>query len=108
MEIRDWAGCCQFKGSVTDRFRHLENSAGILTDNIGVKRGQPRERRGVFFNFVGEVSRILFGTLDENDAEYYDEQIRRFEQNSEDTNELLKQVYVIKTTFEYNLYGYGA
>ena len=49
MEIRDWTGCCQFKGSVTDRFRHLENSAGILTDNIGVKRGQPRERRGVFF-----------------------------------------------------------
>ena len=50
-------------------------------------------------NFLGEVSRILFGTLDENDAEYYDEQIRRFEHNSEDTTELLKQqVYVIKTT----------
>ena len=47
MEIRDWTVCSQFKGSVTDRFRHLENSAGILTDVIGVKRGQPRER-GVF------------------------------------------------------------
>ncbi len=90
MKIRDWTGCSQFKGSVTDRFRLLENSAGILTDVTGVKRGQPRERRGVL-NFVGEVSRILSGTLDENDAEYYDEQIRRFEQYSEDTTELLKQ-----------------
>jgi len=37
--------------------------------------------------------------MDENDAEYYDEQIRHFERNSEDTTELLKQqVYVIKST----------
>ena len=54
----DWTRYSQFKGSVTDPFRHLENSAGILTDFIGVKRGQTRERRGVL-NFVGEVSRIL-------------------------------------------------
>ena len=41
----------------------------------------------------------LFGTMDESDAEYYDEQIRHFERNSEDTTELLKQqVYVIKPT----------
>ena len=98
MKIRDWTGCSQFKGSVTDRFRHLENSAGILADVTGVKRGQPGERRGVL-NFVGEVSRIRFGTLNENDAEYYDEQIRRFEHISEDTTELLKQqVYVIMAT----------
>jgi len=30
MEIRNWKGCTQFS-SVTDHFRHLENSAGILT-----------------------------------------------------------------------------
>jgi len=37
--------------------------------------------------------------MDEIDAEYYDEQIRHFERNSEDTTELLKQqVYVIKST----------
>jgi len=41
----------------------------------------------------------LFGTMDESDAEYYDEQIRHFERNSEDTTELLKkQAYVIKST----------
>jgi hypothetical protein len=48
---------------------------------------------------VGEISKLFFGTLDENDAEYFDENIRHFESNSEDTNELLKQqFYVIKST----------
>jgi len=48
---------------------------------------------------VGEISKLLFGTLDENDSEYYDERIRQFESNSEDTTELLKQqVSVIKST----------
>ena len=98
IEIRNWTGCSQFRSSVTDCFRHLENSAGILTDIIVIKNGESRLRRGIL-NFVGKISKILFGTLDENDAKYYDEQIRQFEHNSEDTTELLKQqVYVIKST----------
>jgi len=48
---------------------------------------------------MGEISKVLFSTLDENNAEYYDEKIRHFESNSKDTTELLKQqVYVIKST----------
>jgi hypothetical protein len=48
---------------------------------------------------VGEISNVLFCTLDENDADYYDEHIRNFERNSEDTTDLLKQqVYIIKST----------
>ena len=50
-------------------------------------------------NFIGEIIKVLFGTLDENDAEHYDEQIRNFEANSDDTTDLLKQqVCVLKTT----------
>jgi hypothetical protein len=98
IEIRNWTGCSQFRGSVNDCFRHLENSGGMLTDVIGTKTRESRGRRGIL-NFVGEVSKVLFGTLDENDAEYYDEKIRHFESNSDDTTELLKQqVYVIKST----------
>ena len=40
---------------------------------------------------MDEISKVLFGTLDENDADYYDEQIHRFERNSDDTTDLLKQ-----------------
>jgi hypothetical protein len=48
---------------------------------------------------VGEISKVLFGSLDENDADCYDEQVRRFEMNSDDNTDLLKQyVYVIKST----------
>jgi len=91
-------GCSQFGNSVNDRFRHFENNVEILTDLIVDKNGETRRRRGVL-NFVGEISKILFGTLDENGAEYYDEHIRQFERDSDDTAELLKQqVYVIKST----------
>jgi hypothetical protein len=47
--------------------------------------------RRLILNFIGKISKVLFGTLDENDADCYREQIRRFERNSDDTTELLKQ-----------------
>jgi len=48
---------------------------------------------------VGEISEVLFGTLDKNDADHYNEQICKFERNSDDNTELLKQqIYVIMTT----------
>jgi hypothetical protein len=57
-----------------------------------------RKRRGVL-NFMGELSKILFGTMDEGDARYYDEQIKFFERNAEDTTTLMKQqLYVVKST----------
>ena len=60
--------------------------------------GIPDKETGIM-NFIGEISKVLFGTLDENDAEHYDEQIRKFEANSDDTTVLLKQqVFVLKTT----------
>jgi hypothetical protein len=58
----------------------------ITGQEIGGKR-----KKGVVFNFIGELSKILFGTMDEDDAKYYNEQIKLFEQNSEDMNTLLKQ-----------------
>jgi hypothetical protein len=69
-----------------------------LAEVIGSKNGESRSRHGVL-NFVDEISKILLGTLDENDAEYYDEYIRQFQRNSEDTTEILKQrANVIKCT----------
>ena len=98
VEVKNWTGCSQFRESVSDRFRHLQNSEHLLKVTVGKRYEDSRLRRGIL-NFVGEISKVLFGTLDENDADYYDEQIRNFERNSEDTTDLLKQqVYVIKST----------
>jgi hypothetical protein len=57
-----------------------------------------RKRRGAF-NFIGEVSKILFGTLDSDDADFYNEQIKQFEENSEDMTSLMKQqLSIVKAT----------
>jgi hypothetical protein len=92
-------GWGQFRESIADRFRHLRSSESLLRDTVG-KRNEGFKRRGVL-NFVGQINKILFGTLDENDAVYYNEQIRKFEETSDDLTDLLKpQVCVIKTTLE--------
>jgi hypothetical protein len=45
---------------------------------------------------IGELSKIMFGTMGEYDLKYYNEQIKLFEQNSKDMNTLLKQqLYVV-------------
>jgi hypothetical protein len=36
-------------------------------------------------NFVGKISKILFGTMDEDDAQYYNDQIEHFEQISDNS-----------------------
>ena len=46
-----------------------------------------------------ELSKILFGTMDEDDAKYFIDQIKLFEQNSEDMNTLLKQqLFVVRSS----------
>jgi hypothetical protein len=56
-------------------------------------------KRGVS-NFIGELSKILLGTMDDDCAKYYDERTIFFEQNSEDMVALLKQqLNVIKSSF---------
>jgi hypothetical protein len=42
----------------------------------------------------------MFGTMDEGDAKYYNEQIKLFKQNSENMNTLLKQqLSVVMSSF---------
>ncbi|XP_049798860.1 uncharacterized protein LOC126234052, partial [Schistocerca nitens] len=56
------------------------------------------QKRGIF-NFVGELSKILFGTLDEAVAAYYKTHIDRMEARSEQLLKLSKeQVAVVRAT----------
>jgi len=51
------------------------------------------------FNSICEVGKILFGTMDDDDAQCYNEQIKYFEQNSGSMTDLLKQqLYVVKSS----------
>lgn len=57
-----------------------------------------RLKRGVF-NFIGSISKILFGTMDEDDASYYADKISEIEKQQVDMLKLTKeQVTVVKST----------
>jgi len=96
--VRNWTGCAHFSDDVRHRFDQLTRREGLLKEITGQRSGGRRRKRGVFY-FIGELSKILFGTLDEDDAKYYNEQIRLFEQNSEDVDALMKhQLSVVKSS----------
>lgn len=52
-----------------------------LVGRLDEKSDRYRSKRGVF-DFVGQISKILFGTLDSSDADYYNEQIDLVYNNS--------------------------
>jgi len=61
-------------------------------------KDQMRFKRGVF-NFIGGISKILFGTMDNDDAFYYVENISSLEKEQLDFLRFSKeQVTVVKTT----------
>jgi len=56
------------------------------------------------FNFIGEVSNLLSGTMDNDDAQYYNEQIKRFEQNSGSLTDL---DFKLSPCSEYSIFSFG-
>jgi len=88
--IRNWSGRAHFGSDARKRLNQLTKREGLLKEITRQERGGKRKKRRLF-NLIGELSKILFGTMDEDDAKYYNEQIILFEQNSGDTNTLLKQ-----------------
>jgi hypothetical protein len=96
--VRNWTGCAHFSGDARDSLNQLTRTEKLLKEMTGQQTKGNRKKRGVF-NFIGEISKILFGTMDEGDARYYNEQIKLFEENSEDVNALLKQqLSVVKSS----------
>lgn len=60
--------------------------------------GHKRQKRGLF-DFIGSVSKYLFGTLDEDDAKYYNKKIKSFDDTEQSVLKLVKeQVSVVKAT----------
>jgi hypothetical protein len=44
VEVKNWTGCSLFRESVSDRFMHLRNSEGLLTDTVGKEYENSRLR----------------------------------------------------------------
>jgi hypothetical protein len=97
--IRNWTGCAHFSEDTRDRLTQLTKTETLLREMTGKRMGGKRKKRGVF-NFVRELSKILFGMVDDDDdAKYYNEQIKLFEQSSKDMTVLMKeQLSVVKSS----------
>jgi len=87
--LRNCTGCAHFSSDTMERLNQLTRTESLLKEIKGQQTGGKRKHGGI--NFVGELSKIMFGTVDEDDAQYYNEQIRLLEKNSEDMNTLIKQ-----------------
>jgi hypothetical protein len=90
MEIQNLTDCSHFNKLSKETFKQINGSENLLRKLIGGNLKPLRKSRGAL-NFIGEISKILFGTLDSDDADYYNEQIKHFEENSEDMTSLMKQ-----------------
>lgn len=71
------------------KFRHIKTTRQLLLEIVQVKNENSRQARGLF-NFVGKVSKTLFGTLDDDDAQLYHEHIERLEQGTTTLTQLMK------------------
>ena len=72
--VRNWTGCAHFGSDAMERLNQLTKTEGLLREITGDKG----KTRGVC-KFIGKLSKILFGTMDDDDAKYYNEQIKLFE-----------------------------
>jgi hypothetical protein len=95
--IRNWTGCGHFGRDARETLNQLTQTEGLLKEITGQETEKKRKKRGVF-NFVGELGKVLFGTVDDDDANCCNEQIKLFEQNSEDTNTLKHQLFVVRSS----------
>jgi hypothetical protein len=49
----------------------------LLSDIVQKGEDSGRYRRGLF-TFIGKISKILFGTMNDDDGQYYHDQINSF------------------------------
>jgi hypothetical protein len=96
-----WTNYTSCSNSIRQTDRQIKEVNGLklllrqLTHDDSVHR---RKKRGVF-NLVGEISKILFGTVDDEDAIYYADKISLLEREQLDFLKLSKeQISVVRTT----------
>jgi len=91
--------CTKITRYIDRQIRELEDLK-LLVRQLTRNKDEERVRfkRGVF-NFIGGISKILFGTMDNEDATYYAEKISNLEKEQIDFLKLSKeQITIVKST----------
>jgi len=83
---------------MTHKLQQIKNTQRLLYDVAQGGEGDGRHKRGLF-NFVGKFSKTLFGIMDDDDAQFYHDQIERLEQGTTTLTQLVKiQLIIVKST----------
>ena len=98
LAVKRWTACSYFNELMTSKLQQIRNTQKLLFDMVQERDSDERHRRGLF-NFIGKVSKALFGTMDDDDAQFYHDHIEHLEQGSITLKQLLKeQLIVVKST----------
>lgn len=95
---KDSLTCNKLLPTLQHRIPILENAHENLLSLIGHKNFNLRRKRGLL-NIIGSGLKSLFGTMDENDAEYIKEAISNLEQNQKGSLTILQdQTTILSNT----------
>lgn len=78
---------------------HYSNLINEISERVKLIQGKEKRQRRGLFNAVGSLSKTLFGTLDDDDAQKYNEQIETIKTNQDHLLLLIKnQTLIVETT----------
>jgi hypothetical protein len=94
-----YTDCAAFGQYMRSKSRYIDNLKDLVAEyRAGSTQNSNRPKRGVL-NFVGEVSKVLFGTLTQSDARNYNKHISELEKEQKEFLHLSnEQMTIIKTT----------
>jgi hypothetical protein len=90
--------CNNYKVVLDQALPVVRNQVEEIFNLVGHKPRNDRVKRA-WFDIIGKGAKVLFGTLDEDDANYYSEKIAKFDKNEDTLADLIKgQSKVVKST----------
>jgi len=82
---------------MTHKLQQIKNTQQLLYD-IPQGGGDRRHKRGLF-NFIGKLSKTLFGIMDDDDVQFYHDEIEHLKQGTTTVTQLVKrQLIIVKST----------
>jgi hypothetical protein len=98
-----WLNLTECRTTIRDATRKLERLKGmrnLASQLTKTERNLPRTKRGLF-NFVGQISHSLFGTLDSDDEQFFNNNISQLEEEQAGLVRLAReQMVVVKSTLK--------
>lgn len=91
--------CDSLKQTTEYFLKDINTNDKIILEMLGADvQSRSRIRRGLL-NIIGSISKTLFGTLDEEDAKFFDSQIQKLKNNQNHLTKLLKeQTSIVQST----------